>query len=208
MQTPLRVFVVEDLTPIRQALVLLLDGTPGFACAGEASTVAAAIAAPEKPAPDVVLLDVSLPDGTGIDTLPEIKRKWPSADVLMFTVHADEERVFDALRNGANGYLLKGTPPAELLEAIQEVRAGGAPMDTAVARKVVRAFHQPASAASLTERERQVLDGLAAGQTYREVGDALFVSTNTVKYHVKEIYAKLQVGSRAEAVARYKRRWL
>ena len=198
---PVRVFVVEDLDPLRHALALLLDGTPGFACAGVADSAEAALAA-EGPPPDVVLLDVGLPGASGLDTIGPLRRRWPGVDVVMLTVLDDAERVFTALRAGATGYLLKSTPPVELLAALREVRDGGAPMTAAIARKVVAHFGAAPGEGDLSPRERDVLDGLMAGLTYRQIGERLFVSPNTVDFHAKRIYAKLHVGGRAEVLAR------
>jgi DNA-binding NarL/FixJ family response regulator len=200
---PIRVFVVEDLDPIREAFALLLSWTPGFSFVGAAASAEAALeAAPEEP-PDVVLLDIGLPGMTGLEALPPLRQRWPDAEFLMLTVHDDPDRVFEALKAGASGYLVKTTPPAEVLAAIQELHAGGAPMSASVARKVVAAFRQPAPASEgLSRREREVLDLLVDGKTVRQIADALFVSPTTIAFHVRQIYDKLHVHSRAEAVAR------
>lgn len=205
---PIRVFVVEDLAPIRQALGLLLDGSPGYACAGTAASAEEALEAAVEPAPDVVLLDVGLPGMTGIAALGPLRARWPRTEFVILTVFDDGERVFEALCAGASGYLVKETPPAEVLAALREVHEGGAPMSASIARRVVGAFRQPAPAfEALSAREREVLDGLVAGRTYSQIADALFVSRNTVGFHVKQVYAKLQVRSRAEAVARVVSPW-
>jgi DNA-binding NarL/FixJ family response regulator len=206
VQVPvLRVFVVEDQPAIRQMLALLLDGTEGFACAGTAGSAEAAMAASTEPPPDVVLLDIGLPGRSGIEVLPALRARWPAADVLMLTVLDDERNVFDALCGGATGYLLKATPPAEILTAIQEVHAGGAPMSASVARRVLGRLRETASAPRaapssdpLSDREREVLDRLAQGKTYGQIAAELFVSRNTVAFHVKRIYAKLHATTRAE----------
>ena len=204
---PVRVFVIEDALPVRQALQLLLDGSPGFACTGTAGSAEGALQAEPPAPPDVVLVDVGLPGMSGVDALPHLHRRWPRAELLMLTVHEDEGRVFAALRAGATGYLLKTTPPAALLEAIREVHAGGAPMSASVARQVVRVFQRPDPAAELlSARERAVLDALVDGKTYRQIGEELFISVNTVAFHVKQIYQKLHVHSRAQAAARAGRR--
>jgi DNA-binding NarL/FixJ family response regulator len=140
---------------------------------------------------------------SGLAALGPLRARWPAAEFLMLTVHDDPDRVFAALKAGASGYLVKTTPPAEVLEAIRELHAGGAPMSASVARKVVAAFRAPDPASEgLSRREREVLDHLVDGKTVRQIADALFVSPTTVAFHVRQIYGKLHVHSRAEAVAR------
>jgi len=204
MDAPLRVLVVEDQSGLRTALALLLDTSPGFVCAAEAGSAEAALALPKDVAPDLVLLDIHLPGRSGVEALPDLRRRWPRADVVMLTVFEDDAHVFDALCAGASGYLVKSTPPPLLLAALADVHAGGSAMSPGIARKVVARFQQaapPPGAPVLTAREREVLDGLVAGKTARQIGEELFVSANTVAYHVKQLYAKLEVHSRAGAVA-------
>lgn len=201
------VYLIEDQDAIRQALCLLLDGTPGFCCRGAAASAETALQ-DEAAAPDVVLLDIGLPGLSGLEAIDPLRRRWPQASILMFTVHDEDDRVFEALCAGATGYLLKSTPPARLLDAIAEVHAGGAPMSASVARKVVHTFHRPRPAAEmLSAREQEVLDLLIDGRSYKQIAEALFISVNTVSYHVKQIYGKLHVRSRAEVMARATRRW-
>jgi DNA-binding NarL/FixJ family response regulator len=200
---PIRVFVIEDSTSVREALALLLDGSPGFAVAGTAGNAESALAANPLVPPDVVLVDIGLPGISGIDALPGLRDHWPHAELLMLTIHDDGPRIFSALCAGAMGYLLKTTPPATLLEAIREARDGGAPMSASVARQVVQVFRRPDPAAGmLSPRERDVLKELIDGKTYRQIGDTLYISVNTVAFHVKQIYQKLHVHSRAEVAAR------
>lgn len=202
-----RVFVVEDASRVRQALQLLLDGTPGFLCIGTADTAEAALVAELSASPDVVLLDIGLPEMSGTEALPLLRARWPRAEFLMLTVHEDEERIFAALRAGATGYLLKTTVPGAILDAIREVHVGGAPMSASVARQVVQTFQRPNPASELlSHRECEVLDALVEGKTYKQIADSLFVSVNTVGFHVKQIYQKLHVHSRAQAAAVVTRR--
>lgn len=197
------VYLIEDDPRLRQGLELLVGGTPGLDCVGAAPDAETALVeALTRPAPDVVLMDIGLPGLSGIEALPRLRALWPSAEVLMLTIQADDASVFDALCAGATGYLLKSAPPAHLLAAIEEARHGGAPMTASIARKVIGAFQRPAPAAEgLTEREREVMAKLVEGKSYRQIADELFVSLNTVSTHVKRVYAKLQVRSRAEVMA-------
>jgi len=156
---------------------------------------------PANICPDVVLLDIELPGMNGIEALGALGRKWPEAEFLMLTIHDAEQRVFAALCAGATGYLLKSVSPSALIDAIHEVHGGGAPMSASVARQVIRTFRHSPEHESLSGREREVLDALISGQTYRQIAESLFISVNTVAFHVKQIYHKLHVHSRAEAAA-------
>lgn len=200
------IVIVEDDTRIRDALSLIIDGTPGMVCVGAYGAVEALMEADPSCTIDLFLLDVGLPGLAGIDAIGPIRTRWPGADVLMLTVFDDAERVFRALQEGASGYLLKSTPPAQIMEAIREVYDGGAPMTPSVARKVVSFFRRPKGEQPvLSTREREVLDGLIEGKTNRQIAEVLFISPNTVAYHLKQIYEKLHVHSRAEAVAKVMR---
>lgn len=205
MLPSLRVAVVEDDAGIRKSLCDLLDGAPGFTCVAAFSSVEDAAAHFDGGA-DVVLMDIGLPGLSGIEGVGLLRARHPAVPIVMLTVFDDPERVFEALKAGAVGYLLKRTPPAELLAALEDVRAGGAPMSGSVARNVVESFRLPASpeaGAALSAREREVLALLAQGYRYREVAEALFVSPETVRTHIRRIYEKLHVRSRAEAVLRW-----
>jgi DNA-binding NarL/FixJ family response regulator len=197
------VYIVEDLDPIREAYEMLLRWTPGFECVGVAPSAEAALESLPGTDPDVVLLDIGLPGMTGLEALGPLHERWPKAEFLVLTVFDDPDRVFEALKAGASGYLVKTAPPMEVLEAIRELHAGGAPMSASVARKVVAAFRAPAPPTEdLTRREREVLDHLVRGETVKQIAEALFVSASTVAFHVRQIYEKLHVHTRAEAVAR------
>lgn len=158
--------------------------------------------------PDVVLMDIRLPGMSGIDCVAELKHTLPALQVIMLTVYEDSESIFRALKAGANGYLVKSSPPSKLLEAILDVSKGGAPMSSTIARKVVQHFHlsQPAStgAEELSPREREVLDLLASGYIYKEIGEKLGIGVETVRTYVKNICEKMHVRSRLEAVARHR----
>ena len=199
MEKPIRVAIIEDDHDIRQLMCLIIDGSPGFSCLQSWERCETAIPALEKDTPDLLLMDIDLPEMSGIEGVRILKEKLPHLNVVMLTVHEDNEAVFDSLCAGAVGYLVKGLPPVQLLSAIREAHEGGSPMSAAIARKVVRSF-QPQSPNSLSERETEVLKMLCEGENYKTIAAALFVSTNTVKAHIKNIYEKLQVHTRAEAV--------
>lgn len=201
------VVLVEDDAPIRDALEVIVNGTPGMVCVGAFADAEQVLASELSSPIHIVLLDIGLPGRSGIDIIQPLRERWPEADVLMLTVFDDSDRVFRALQEGASGYLLKSTPPAQILDAVREVHAGGAPMTASIARQVVAFFRQPVRREpALTEREEEVLDGLIEGKTNRQIGEALFISANTVAYHLKQIYEKLHVHSRAEAVAKVMKR--
>ena len=196
---PIHVVIVEDDPDINQTLALIIDGTPGFTCLHTFYDCESAIAEMKKLRPDVVLMDINLPGKTGIEGVKVLKQQVPELNILMLTVKLDDQSVFESLRAGASGYLLKHTPPSQLLQAIQEVQAGGAPMSMQVARKVLHSFHQTQES-PLSERETEVLKRLCEGDNYKSIAEALFVSGHTVRTHIKNIYAKLHVHTRAEAV--------
>jgi len=198
---PIRVAVVEDDEAIRQSLVLIVDGSPGYRCRqGFASAEAALRGLPDDP-PDVVLMDIGLPGMSGIEATRALRERLPGVDVVMLTVKDDDEAVFSSLCAGATGYLIKSMPPAQLLQSIDEVYRGGSPMSASIARRVITSFQSvPAEATSLTRREIEILEHLCNGESYRVIAEQLYVSGHTVRAHIKNIYEKLQVNSRAGAV--------
>jgi DNA-binding NarL/FixJ family response regulator len=206
--TPLltRVAVVEDDALIRSSLQRIIDAAPGHRCVCVCATAEEALREIPRHMPHVVLMDIHLPTLSGIACTARLKQAWPALQVLMLTVYEDTERIFQALKAGASGYLLKRGDPDEILRAIREVKEGGAPMTSQIARKVVQSFREPAPAPrteGLSDREREVLDFLAKGYTTKEIADKLSVSVNTVRTHLQHIYAKLHVRSRTEAVVKY-----
>ena len=204
--TAIKVSVVEDNDRFRDSLSVMLDGYPGFRCAGTHRTAEEALARIPLARPDVVLMDIELPGRSGIDCVRELKQRVPSLPIMMLTAYDDPEKIFESLRAGACGYLLKRTPPGELLEAIQELHRGGSPMSTQIARRVVASLHQPTpriATAALTEREEQILSRLAKGYSNKEIAGLLSVSLETVRTHLRHIYEKLHVHSRTEAVVKY-----
>lgn len=204
---PIRVGIVEDQRRTREGLCALIDGSAGFSCIGAWRSMEEVLGAyPEGGAPQVVLLDIGLPGMSGIEGIPRLREKWPSAALVVLTVYEDNERVFEALCSGANGYLLKNTVPVKLLEGVQDAVRGGAPMSPGIARQVVelfRRFRPPdKSNCDLTQHETRLLKLLVEGHSYKTAGTELSVSVNTIAFHIKNIYGKLQVHSKSEAVAR------
>ncbi|GAB4403768.1 MAG: response regulator transcription factor [Bacteroidia bacterium] len=196
----IHVAIVEDDPEIRQLLRILLDGSAGFACALAFATAEDALPEILYDRPDIVLMDIGLPGMSGVEAVGRLKAAWPDVVALMLTVQMDDDSVFRSLCAGASGYLLKQTPPTDLLIAIREAHTGGAPMSPGIARRVVRSFFQPQIPSPLSEREAEVLRMLCDGENYRSIAEALFISTNTVKAHIKHVYEKLHVHTRAEAV--------
>lgn len=215
----IRVAVIEDDRATREGLRLLLSATPGFVCPAAWGSVEEAKASGRTVSPDVLLLDVRLPGLSGPEALPHLRQRWPEALVLMLTSLEDEGTVVEALSNGAVGYVLKRTPPAQILEAVREAVDGGSPMSPEIARRVVTLFHSGSPArrmrgsdsdtrSELTEQERRLLALLAEGHGYQSAGEALGVSVNTVRKHIRNLYAKLEVHTRSEAVGKGLRRGL
>ncbi len=204
---PIRTALIEDNAPFAQALeeYLRLSGS-AVQCVAIYSTGEEAINAIPNSPPEVVLVDVNLPRMNGIECVARLKALCPSILPLILTMYEDTPLIFDALKAGACGYLLKRTPPAEIVVAIEQLRAGGSPMSPQIARHVVSFFHRPTSGdglSVLTDRERGVLDLLAKGFLYKEIAGRLGISIDTVRTHLRKIYDKLHVHSRTEAVLRY-----
>lgn len=195
------VSIVEDDDEIRESLALLISGTAGFECLTTYEDCESAIDGIAEENPDVVLMDIGLPGMSGIEGIKLLKQKLPDLDILVISIRENDKTVFDALCNGASGYLIKETPPARILEAIREVKNGGAPMSTQIARMVVSSFKITPSD-SLTQRETEVLTQLCKGMSYKMIADSLFISEETVRRHIKNIYRKLEVHSKSEAVAK------
>ena len=202
----IRVAIVEDQRDIRESLTFLVNGTSGYTCTGSYRTMEEAIERIPHQLPDVVLSDIGLPGMTGIQGIRILKERHPDLVVLMLSVYDDDERIFDAICAGACGYLLKKTPPARLLDSLREAVAGGAPMSPEVARRVIALFREirpPARADyELTPHETRLLKLFVEGHNYKTAAAELRVSVNTVNFHVRSIYSKLQVHSRSEAVAK------
>ncbi len=197
----IRVAIVEDDDEIRQTLALIIDGTPDFSCKCTFSNCEDAIVSLPDDVPDVVLMDINLPGMNGIEGVSILKEQLTVVDFIMLTIQQDDDSIFNSLLAGATGYLVKDTPPGELLQSIKEVHEGGSPMSTHIARKIVTSF-KAATSSPLTERETEILQKLCDGDNYKVIADALFVSGHTVRAHIKNIYEKLHVHSRAEAVSK------
>lgn len=211
-QAPIHVLLIEDHQAFRESLLSLLNSSGRHIARGVASAEEGLLAV-EQQLPDVVLMDINLqrPGGAeamnGIQCARAVRDRWPKVQVVMCTVHEDDDKIFDALKAGANGYVLKRTPIEELFDAIDQVLAGGSPMSATIARKVVGSFQvrTEVDGEKLSDREVQVLDLLSTGLRIKEIADRLNLSTNTVRTHVRHIYEKLQVQSRTEALN--KARW-
>jgi DNA-binding NarL/FixJ family response regulator len=204
---PITVSIVEDDDQVRQSLARLIQRAEGFRCLSHYPSAEAALEAIPREGPEVVLMDINLPGMNGVECVRRLKPKLPEVQVIMLTVYEDTDSIFNALAAGASGYLLKRTPPAELLEAIRDVHRGGSPMTTHIARKVVQSFQRGGVSSRPTEnlspREQEVLDCLARGFLYKEIADKLGVNYETVHTYIRRIYEKLQVRSRTEAVAKF-----
>jgi DNA-binding NarL/FixJ family response regulator len=201
------VSIVEDDVRVRGSLVKLIDGAPGFRCVSNHSSAEDALREIPKHKPDVVLMDINLPGINGVECVRQLKPSLPATQIIMLTVYQNTEHIFNALAVGATGYMLKQTPPAELLAAIKEVHAGGSPMSGHIARKIVQSFQKPApdstGSESLSPREAEVLELLAKGFLYKEIAESMKVTYATVHTHIRHIYEKLHVRSRTEAVAKH-----
>jgi DNA-binding NarL/FixJ family response regulator len=200
------VMIVEDRHETREGLAALIDGTEGFRCVGRFRSMEDALEGLRSLPPDVVLMDIGLPGMSGIEGVRVLTTRHPALSVLMLTVYDDDERIFDAMCAGACGYLLKKTPPARLLEGLKEVVGGGAPMSPEVARRVVALFRNvrpPAHADyALTPHEIRLLKLLTNGHNYKTAAAELGITVHTVSFHLRQVYAKLQVHSKTEAVAK------
>jgi DNA-binding NarL/FixJ family response regulator len=202
----IKVAIVEDERDIRECLTVLVNGTDGYSCTGSYRTMEEALDQIPRRMPDIVLSDIGLPGMSGITGVRLLKERHPKLLLLMLTIYDDDERIFDAMCAGACGYLLKKTPPARLLESLKEAVNGGAPMSPEVARRVIALFREirPPERADyqLTPHETRLLKLFVEGHNYKTAAAELRVSVNTVNFHVRSIYEKLQVHSRSEAVAK------
>ncbi len=200
----IRVAIVEDDNDIRQSFEAIIGSASGYSCLKTYDNAEAAVADIPVQKPDVVIMDIHLPGMSGIDAVRILKEEMPSLQIAMCTVYEDDEHIFNALRAGASGYLLKRTTPDKLLEAVGDLYRGGSPMSSEIARRVVASFQKTTAPspelAALTPREKEILDLLAKGYLYKEIAAELFISIETVKRHIHNIYEKLHVQTRTEAL--------
>lgn len=202
----IRIVLYEDNTKLRENLTLLIDGTPGFTVCGAFRNCDNILQQVGELLPDVVLMDIDMPGVNGIDGLRLVRTQHPDLPILMLTVFDDNQHVFDAIKAGADGYLLKKTPPEKLTAYIHDAYEGGAPMTSSIARQVLQLFaRQPSDKKdtyNLSEREKEVLQLLVNGYSYKMIAGEIFISIDTVRSHIKKIYEKLHVNSKSEAVAK------
>lgn len=202
------VAIIEDNDTMRSALAKIINNTPGYRCICTCSTSSEALDLIPKHKPHVALMDIHLPDESGIACTARLTEKMPSLQVIMVTIYRDTERIFQALKAGACGYILKRFRPEEIIDAIAEVRVGGAPMTSEIARMVVRSFQSPFSeldSAGLTGREIEILMLVAEGLPNKEIAQKANISAGTVRVHLGHIFKKLHVHCRTEAAAKYLR---
>lgn len=195
----IQIVLVEDDSVIRDSFQFLLNEEEGYAVTGAFANAEDAIKSVAALDPDVVLLDIQLPGLSGLQALPKIKALVPDAAVIILSVNEHQDTVFEALSKGASGYLTKNTPPQKILEAVNEVMLGGGPMSAHIAKMVVNSF-QRSNESPLTRRETEILEQIAAGKTRGKIADEFFIDLETVKSHLKNIYAKLDVHSKADAI--------
>lgn len=202
----IRVAIFDDNKTFTDNLSLLFDGSEDYALTGVFPNALNVLLKVEKAKPDVVIMDIKMPEVSGIDAVKTIKKQHPAMQILMQTVFEDDDKVFAAICAGASGYILKGTPPDEVLEAIAEVYTGGSPMSPSIARKVLSFFQsvpQPEPEYyDLSKREKEILKCLVDGKSYKMIADTCFISVNTVNSHIRKIYEKLHVNSSQEAISK------
>jgi len=202
----IRVTIFDDNRSVRQGLSQLLNGSPGYECAGTFENCSNLLQDVEATKPDVVLMDIQMPGISGIEAVKKIREKNPDLKILMQTIFEDNEKIFQSILAGASGYLLKNTSPTRLLDFIKETYEGGAPMSPSVATKVLKFVAQQTSPTqpnnfNLSEREKEILSFLVKGMSYKMIAASCFISTDTVRGHISNIYKKLHVHSKGEAVA-------
>ncbi len=199
------VIIVEDDTEIREGISSFINSTPGFVCKRVYESCEEILDDLKPPLPDVILMDIGLEKMSGIEGVKKLKLKYPELDIIMLTVYEDDNKIFDSLRAGASGYLLKKSPLEKIIDAIHDVKSGGAPMTPSIARKVLNFFSATSNSIeeyNLTKREKEILELLVDGLSYRMIANNLSLSLDTVRTHIKNTYVKLHVNSKAEAMAK------
>lgn len=201
----IKVAIVEDNTDIRNGLAMLINYSEGFCCEYLYANAEDALVQIPQNQVDVVIMDIHLPQMSGIECVSKLKPHCPKTQFMMFTVYEDDNFIFEAIKAGATGYILKKTPPAKLLEALQDIYQGGSPMSGQIARKVLLTFQPKPNPykEQLSEREKEIVEMLAKGLRYKEIADKMFISVETVRTHIRNIYEKLQVNSRTEALNKW-----
>jgi len=203
----IRVTVFEDNKHLSESLFYLINGTPGFICAGAYHDCSDLLFKIKQSNPDVILMDIEMPGISGIEAVRIIKKEYPGIQILMQTIFYDDENIFNAICAGASGYLLKTTSPAGYIEAIKDVNNGGSPMSGSVARKVLEIFQKHISPAQtnnyqLTPKEKEILQHMVQGKSFKMIADVMGISYETVRTHMKSIYNRLHVNSNTEAVSK------
>ncbi|MDP4286248.1 MAG: response regulator transcription factor [Bacteroidota bacterium] len=206
MEKNIPVAIFEDNYLLRDGYYQLINGTPGFACVGAYDSAADLIFKIKRSEPEVILMDIDMPGMNGIEAVNIVKQNFPAIHIIMQTVFEDDDKIFQAIQAGAEGYILKKTPPAKMLEAITEVCAGGAPMTPGIAAKTLQLFRTGIKSLTnkkeekLNERQKEILGCIVSGLSYKLIAEKLFISVDTVRYHVKNIYEILQVHSKYELI--------
>ncbi|HYJ64008.1 MAG TPA: response regulator transcription factor [Parafilimonas sp.] len=210
MRKDISVALFEDNYLLRDSYFQLINGTPGFTCVGAFDSAADIIFKIKRSEPDVILMDIDMPGMNGIEAVQIIKQNFSNIYIIMQTVFEDDDKIFNAIQAGADGYILKKTPPAKILESITEVYNGGAPMTPSIAAKTLQLFRSgikpmpDKKEALLTERQKEILEGIVTGMSYKLLAEKLSLSVDTIRYHVKNIYEILQVHSRFELMKQRK----
>ncbi len=202
----IKIAIVEDNHALRNSLSNLFNETEGMQCVAALANLLNVVSEFRKARPDVVLMDIGLPNISGIEGVRTIRQNFDNIEVLMFTVFDDDEKLFEAIKAGASGYLLKKSSAAEIVDAVASLANGGAPMSASIARKVIQSFqhtqHTAKDSYQLTVRENEILQSLVDGSSYKKLAEKYFISISTVRTHIRHIYEKLHVNSRAEAMAK------
>jgi len=199
MERNIRIVMIEDDEIIREGYALLIGQVEGYNVVKSYASFDDAVKTIMDDSPDVILLDIELPGTNGIAAIPKLKKMLPGAHILILTVYESEKQIFEALANGASGYLTKNTPASKIIDSIKEVKDGGGPMSVNIARMVIKSF-QRNQESPLSKRETQILEQITEGKSRSQIAKDLFIDLETVRSHIKNIYLKLDVNSRADAI--------